>query len=328
MLSLEHPEILSGEVCPAWNPWLFSSGIFPRLASLTPLLRGFVQSCTSSPSQSGGLPSLALPKPSLVGFCPAWNTLRPFSGRALPSLAFQPLSRGVSTAWHCLALPGWGLPCLTPLAPLQRGLWLTSRLSVPMLGSWIPDPARLDPNLPRPRWAAIPAPPAAPPGGREQQRPQVEGRQRPLVGGPARLYCACAAAGRSRGGAARWRRAVSAVPALPGSPRTPRYPPARATPLQPRFRWPGGSVWRGCGREVYVRPEYPMKSSTDTRCGVGPGVPLSGPGWAAALPIPLAPRHGTRRPLRAHLDSLPRTQECDRGAPPEPPVCPDPPAPW
>ncbi|KAL2295041.1 hypothetical protein Nmel_018187, partial [Mimus melanotis] len=31
--SLEYPEPLSGEVCPAWHPWLFSSGILP---SLTP----------------------------------------------------------------------------------------------------------------------------------------------------------------------------------------------------------------------------------------------------------------------------------------------------
>lgn len=285
LLSLEHPEFLSGEVCPAWHPWLFSSGIFPSLASLTPLLRDFVQSCTSSPSQGGPCP-----------------------------------------AWHCLALPDWGLPCLAPLAPLRRGLWVSSRVPVPLLGSWISGWARLEPNLPRPCWAAVPAPPAAPPGGREQQHPQLEGRQRPLVGGSARIYCAGAGARRSRGGAARWRRAVSAVPALPGPPRTPLGSPSPGSsspapvPLARRLRLARSQ------QGVCVRPGYPVKPSTDTRCEVGPGVPFTG--WTVALPIPLAPGHGTRWPLRAHLNSLPRTQECDRGAPSEPPECPDPPAPW
>ncbi|KAL2295040.1 hypothetical protein Nmel_018186, partial [Mimus melanotis] len=42
-------------------------------------------SCTPSPSQGGGLPSLALPKPSPAGVCPAWDSLT-LSRGILPSL--------------------------------------------------------------------------------------------------------------------------------------------------------------------------------------------------------------------------------------------------
>lgn len=162
----------------------------------------------------------------------------------------------------------------------------------------------------------------------EQQHPQMEGRQRPLVGGPARTYCAGGAAGQSCGGAARWRRAVSAAPAPPGPPRTPLVSPGLGSssrapvPLARRLRLARSR------QGVYVRPGYPVKPSTDTRCGVGLGVRFSGTGWAAALPARPVLGRGTRWPLRAHLDSLPRMQECDRGALPESPVCPNPSAPW
>ncbi|KAL2295039.1 hypothetical protein Nmel_018185, partial [Mimus melanotis] len=114
-----------------------------------------------------------------------------------------------------------------------------------------------------------------------------------------------------------WRCAVSAALAPPGAPQTLLVSPGPGS----SSRAPVPLARRLClarsRQGVYVRPGYPVKPSTDTRSAVspGPGVRFSGTGRATALPAHPAPGHGTRWRLRAHLDSFPRTQECDRGAP-------------
>lgn len=233
-------------------------------------------------------------------FWPSWNTLAPL-WRGLPSLVPLPLSGGVYGS-----VPGSLCPC-SALASLTGPGW--SR-SFPGHGE-----QRLLPLPRRPLAGGTAAPSdggeAAPPRGRPRPYVLRRRRRRAVMWRSSKM----AACGECSAGTA------GPSPNSPGIPRPGQLlsGPGSAGPAAPSGAVAAGGL-------------CPSRISGETEYGHAvwgrPRGPVLWHRLAAALPARPVLGRGTRWPLRAHLDSLPRMQECDRGALPESPVCPNPSAPW